>query len=340
MAGRQGWGEGADRLVELFGGGPPPRIPVRGIVFGAALVAGVLLAVSAVYSVQPHEAAVVLRFGAYHATYGPGLHFRIPVVDRVYKVPVQQQLKEEFGFRTVRAGVRTQYSRRDYSEEALMLTGDLNVADVEWIVQYRIQDPRSFLFHVREPVQTLRDLNEAVVRQIVGDHSVDEVLTVGREAIAAEAKQKLQDLCDRYELGLHIEQLVLQDVNPPDPVKPSFNEVNQALQEKERLINEAWAEYNRVVPRARGEAAQQIEMAEGYALERVNNARGDAARFLALYGEYRKAPEVTRRRIYLETAREVLAKVGLKIVADEDLTGLLPLLHLDSDGPAARGEKK
>jgi len=317
------------------GGAQPPQLPdIPGRVISAALI-GVLLAVAAltsVYSVQPQEVAVVLRFGAYHDTRGPGLHAKIPLADRVIKVPVQHQLKQEFGFRTLRAGVRTQYAKRAYSEESLMLTGDLNVADVEWVFQYRIQDPRKYLFKVRDPTTTFRDLNEAVMSQIIGDHSVDETLTIGREEIASEAKTRLQELCDLYEIGIKVEQMVLQDVNPPEKVKPSFNEVNQAIQERERLINNAWSEYNKVVPRARGEAEQQIRTAEGYALERVNNAKGEAARFIALYQEYRKAPEVTRRRIYLETVKSVLAGVGEKVVADERMQNLLPLLNLGRGG--------
>ena len=189
-----------------------------------------------------------------------------------------------------------------------MLTGDLNVAVVEWIVQYRIKDPRQFLFHVRDVPETFRDMSEAAMRQVVGDHSVDEVLTIGREAIALQAKEELQRLCDLYGIGIEIQQLVLQDVNPPDPVKPAFNEVNQAIQEKERAINEAWADYNKAVPRAKGEAEQAVRAAEGYALERVNNAQGDAQRFEALYEEYRKAPAVTRKRIYLETMAAAAAR--------------------------------
>lgn len=216
-----------------------------------------------------------------------------------------------------------------------MLTGDLNVADVEWVVQYRIGDPYLYLFKVknlddrrREGGDTFRDMSEAVMRQIVGDHSVDEVLTIGRAKVAADAKQMLQELCDLYETGIRVEQVVLQDVNPPKPVQASFNEVNEATQQRERLINEAWAEYNRAVPRARGEAEQQIRQAEGYKLERVNNAQGDANRFLALYEEYRKAPAVTRKRLYLETVERLMPTIGDKVVVDGELENLLPLLSL------------
>jgi membrane protease subunit HflK len=214
-----------------------------------------------------------------------------------------------------------------------MLTGDLNVAVVEWIVQFRIKDARAFLFNVRDVPTTFRYMSEAAMRQAVGDHSVDEVITIGREEIALEAKKALQDLCDRYEIGIEVQQLVLQDVNPPDPVKPAFNEVNQAIQEKERAINEAWADYNKEVPKAKGEAEQAVRAAEGYALERVNNAEGDAKRFDAVYEEYRKAPAVTKKRIYLETLRELMPKLRKKVVVDEKARGLLPLLQLS--GPQA-----
>jgi membrane protease subunit HflK len=170
---------------------------------------------------------------------------------------------------------------------------------------------------------------EAAMRQVVGDHSVDEVLTIGRESIALQAKDELQRLCDRYGIGIEIQQLVLQNVNPPDPVKPAFNEVNQAIQEKERAINEAWADYNKAVPRAKGESEQAVRSAEGYALERVNNAEGDAKRFEALYEEYRKAPAVTRKRIYLETLAQVLPRIEKKVVLDDKAKGILPLLQLE-----------
>jgi membrane protease subunit HflK len=239
----------------------------------------------------------------------------------------------EFGFRTVSGGARSQFAALtpEIAAESIMLTGDLNVAVVEWIVQYRIKDPSKYLFKVRSVERTLRDMSEAAMRQVVGDHSVDEVITIGRESISHDAMELLQKLCDLYDNGIEIQQLLLQDVNPPDPVKPAFNEVNQAIQEKERAINEAWAEYNKAVPRAKGEAEQAVRAAEGYALERVNRAEGDAKRFDALYDEYRKAPAVTRKRIYLEGMRAVLPKLGRKLVLDEKARGVLPLLQLDGD---------
>ena len=308
-----------------------PRLP-RG---AAAALAAVLLAVAAgfmsLYQVQPEEVGVVLRFGEYVRTTEPGLRARIPLVEDVLKVPVQRQLKQEFGFRTVDAGIRTLYADTDrrLADESVMLTGDLNVAVVEWIVQYRVADPYLFLFKVRNLDGTFRAMNEAVMREVVGDRTVTEVLTVGRQEIESRVEARLQDMANQYEMGITIDQVVLQDVNPPDPVKPSWDEVNQAQQQRDRMINEARAEYNRVVPRARGEAQQTVLQAEGYSLDRVNRAEGDAVRFAAVHEEYQRAPEVTRRRLYLETMQRVLPRVGRKLYVDEDATGVLPLLSLD-----------
>jgi len=331
------------------GNGPfdfdPPRMPqmpqfnlpnvTPGAIRALLLLAlGVVLFWGSFYQVEPEEVGVIRRFGALARTTDPGLHLKWPFMERVDKVPVQRQLKQEFGFRTLQAGVRTEYSEAgEYLEESLMLTGDLNVAVVEWIVQFKIQEPRAFLFGVRDVIDTFRDMSEATMRQVVGDHSVDEVLTIGRASIAAQAKDLLQELCNVYGTGISVEQLVLQDVNPPDPVKPSFNEVNQAIQEKEQLINRAWAEYNQEIPRARGVGQQTIQAAEGYAAERVNRSQGEATRFEAIYAEYRKAPRVTRNRMYLETMNEVLPRLGKKVILDEEQTGFLPLLNLTQEVP-------
>ncbi len=311
----------------------PPNINGRAIVIGLAVILGLAMLWSTVYQIEPEENGIVLRFGAYVAPpKGPGLHFKIPFVDHVETVPVERQLKQEFGFRTLEAGVRTQYSEAGLLEESLMLTGDLNVAVVEWIVQYRISDPFDYLFKVREVEDTFRDMNEAVMREVVGDRTVTEVLTIGRQEIEVNAQVLLQALADQYETGIRIEQVVLQDVNPPDPVKPSWDAVNQAQQQKDRLINEAQADYNSVIPRASGEAQQTILQAEGYALNRVNRSEGDAARFTALYEEYRRAPNVTRQRMYLETMARMLPQVRNKIILDEQAQGVLPLLSI---GPAS-----
>lgn len=281
------------------------------------------------YQVEPEQIGLVTRLGKYLYATNPGPHFKWPFgVDSVTKVPVQRQLKEEFGFRTTRpGGQQSEYEEpEDAKRESRMLTGDLNVADVEWIVQYKIKDPYKFVFRVHNVRGTLRDLSEAVMRKVVGDHSVTEVLTVGREAIQLESKDQLNKLCNHYEMGIEILQLVLQDVNPPDAVRESFNEVNQAIQERERAINQAWANYNSVIPEAQGKAEQEIQGAEGYATERVNNAQGDVQRFLSLQTEYKKAPAITRSRLYLETITKVMPNARRRIFIDDNVKGVLPLL--------------
>lgn len=280
------------------------------------------------YQIRPEEVGVITRFGKYVRKEESGLHAKFPIIERLYKVAVERQQKEEFGFRTTITGIKSEYTKTGTVDESLMLTGDLNLADVEWVVQYRIDDPYMFLFKVREPVATMRDISEACMRQIVGDRTVNEVLTVGRTEISVKVQEEIQRLCTEYLLGIKIEQIILQDVNPPDPVKDAFNAVNQAQQEKETLINQARSEYNKIIPKARGQAEETIQKAEGYAAERVNNALGEAARFNAFYKEYVKAPEVTKRRIYLETLSNVLPKLGHKIITDEAGNNVLPLLQM------------
>jgi len=310
-----------------------PKISSSVIKLVVAAVILIILLVGSVYTISPEEVGVILRFGKYVRTTEPGLHLKLPLgIESLTKVPVQRQLKQEFGYRTVKPGVRSEYRvTPEALEEAVMLTGDLNVLDVEWIVQYKIRDPYKYLFKMRNAMETFRDMNEAMVRKVVGDNSVDEVLTTGRSRIAHESRERLQRLCDAYEIGIEVNQLIFQDINPPDPVKPSFNEVNQSLQEKERKINEAWSEYNQEIPKAQGEAEQTIRGAEGYAMERVNNAQGDASRFSAVYREYAKAPTVTRRRLYLEMITEILPRLTKKIILDENQKNLMPLLNLGEE---------
>lgn len=307
----------------------PPRM--LGRLIGRAVLAVLVLIVllSMWFTVDPEEAGLVLRFGRFTRLVRSGLHMKFPYpIEAVVKVPVERQLKEEFGFRTEGLDGRTTYSPTDFAEESLMLTGDLNVAVVEWTAQYRVNDPYKYLFKVRNVRKTFRDMNETVMREVVGDRSVNEVLTVGRVEVATQVERRLQALCDQYENGIKLEQIVLQDVNPPDAVKPSFNEVNQAQQEREKLINQARAEYNQVIPRARGQALQTVEQAQGFAANRVNRARGDAELFIQVHAAYQRAPEVTRRRMYLETMGEIYPKVKRKIVLDQNLRSVLPLLPL------------
>ncbi|HSR69336.1 MAG TPA: FtsH protease activity modulator HflK [Acidobacteriota bacterium] len=305
-----------------------PKIPTKMIGLGILAIVLLLLAFSSFYQVEPEQEGVVLRFGEFNRTTPPGLHFKIPLVEEVYLVPVQRQLKEEFGFRTVEADVRSRY--RAVDDESLMLTGDLNVAVVEWIVQYRVADSYKYLFKVRGLTDTFRAMNEAVMRSVVGDRTVTEVLTVGRQEIELAVKERLQELCDQYETGIIMDQVVLQDVNPPDPVKPSWDQVNQAQQQRDRLINQAQTEFNQVIPRASGEAQQVILQAQGYAIDRVNRAQGDAQRFKDLVAEYRRAPQVTRQRMYLETIERVLPLYGGKLLIDSEADGVLPLLPIDT----------
>jgi modulator of FtsH protease HflK len=290
----------------------------------------VIVVLSGFYVVQAENVGVILRFGKYTKTTDPGLHIKIPVIDKVYQVAVERQLKEEFGFRTLKAGVTSQYSRGNFDSESVMLTGDLNVVVVEWIIQFRVEDPYKYLFKVRNSQQTLRDMSEASMREVVGDRTLNEVLTVGRQEISQTVETNLQELCEQYETGIRIKQVVLQNVDPPDAVKASFNEVNQAQQDKEKLINQARSEYNKIIPKAKGEALQTIQKAEGYASERVNGAKGDVVRFVAVLEEYEKAPEITRQRIYLETMSKVLPVMEKKFIIDETGSGVLPLLNLDN----------
>lgn len=306
------------------------RLGIIGAVIGALIV--VLGLSTMIFTVKAEYQGIVLRFGRYSRTVNPGLQFKLPFgVDRVYHVPVKRQLKQEFGFSTPGATNPRQSSRGSTQEsERSMVTGDLNAATVEWIIQFRIEDPMAYLFNFRDPDETLRDVSEAVMREVVGDRTVDEVITIGRQEIEAEALVKLREMVAEYHLGVGIDQLQLKNVNPPPPVQPSFNEVNQAQQEREKAINVAKGDYNRFIPRARGQAEERISAAEGYAIKRINEAEGDTARFNALLAEYVKAPKVTRQRLYLETMSDVLPTLTRKIVIDEEASRLLPLLQLNT----------
>ncbi|AKP50639.1 FtsH protease activity modulator HflK [Cyclobacterium amurskyense] len=291
----------------------------------------IVMVFSAVKTVGPEEEGVIIQLGEYNRTVSPGLSFIIPFVETMYKIPVQRQLKQEFGFRSTSTSTsgQSQYAKSGYVDESMMLTGDLNLTDVEWVVQYRIVDSYKYLFKVRNAEKTLNDMSESAMRKVVGDRTVNEVLTVGRQEIATSVELLLQEMCDEYENGIRVDQVVLQDVNPPEPVKPSFNAVNEAQQERETLINQAEADYNRIIPRARGEAEETIQLAEAYALNRVNGARGEAERFTSIFEAYIKSPEVTKQRIYLETLEKVLPKIGNKIITDERGSNVLPLLNIN-----------
>jgi membrane protease subunit HflK len=318
-----------DRLKQLL-----PSGGLSGLIIIVVLTVGGLLAWTAYYTVPSDSVAVVQRFGKYLKNVPAGLHFKLPFgIDVATIVPVKRQLKQEFGFTTPGARDPDQYARdgkQETKRETEMVTGDLNAALVEWVVQYRISDPVKFLFEVREPRETLRYVSESVMREVVGDRTVDEVITIGRQEIESEALAKMQALSTKYVMGISIDQVQLKNINPPQPVQESFNEVNQAQQEKEKLINEARRDYNKVIPLAEGEKDQRIREADGYRLKRINEAEGDVARFSALLAEYTKAPEVTRRRIYIETLENVLPSLRYKIIIDEQTRGLLPVMNLDS----------
>ena len=332
------------------GGGTPPRVDevfekIKGAKFkmpGGAPIVVILLLVfflgsSCFYTVGVDEVGVVQRFGKYVRTTQPGLNFKMPRgLEKVTKVKVRFVFKEEFGFRTLQAGVKTTYAAGGaYEDESLMLSGDLNVAVVPWIVQYRINDPYKYLFKVHNVRTTLRDLSESTMRLVVGDRSINEVISK-REEIAAAAEALLQKELDEAETGIKVSTIEMKKTNVPQPVQPSFNEVNQAGQEKEKVIYQAREAYNKVIPAAKGQADKTVRSAEGYALDRVNRAKGDVARFSALYEEYAKAPEVTRRRLYLEALQDVFPKLGTKFILDSDQKNLLPLLNL---GKGIGGDK-
>ncbi len=305
-----------------------PRPPFRLIGIIAVAVALLVLFWSSYYTVEAESEGVVLRFGKFLKTVEPGLHFKLPLgIDKVTVLPTRRQLKLEFGFFTPNYTNPDQVGAAQ-AEEKSMVTGDLNAALVEWVVQYRIDDPKQYLFDVRNPGQTLRDLSEAAMREIIGDRTVDEVITIGRQDIEVSALSRMQELAQRYKLGVRVDQVQLKNVNPPAEVQASFNEVNRAQQDRENAINIANGDYNDAVPKAKGQADQAIRAAEGYQFKRVNEAQGDIASFNAILEQYIKAPEITRTRLYLETMGDVLPQMGQKIIIDDSMRQLLPILPL------------
>jgi membrane protease subunit HflK len=309
--------------------------PIR-LCLGVVALIGIILTFFSLLlgfrSVPTNSVGVKLRFGAFSGIDGPGLTYVIPHVDEMVIVPTQRLLKLEFGFST--AGATNPYQHdREAEDTETMITGDLNTALVPWVVQYRITDPKMYLFGVREPEQTLRDLSESVMREVIGDRTVDEVLTIGRHDIETAALKRLAELCSDYSLGLQIQQVQLATVRPPAVVQAAFNEVNQAQQEKQTAINQAWAVYNDAVPNAGGQAKERQKQAEAYAFRRINQAKGDAEKFTLLLAEYRKAPEVTRRRIYLEQMQAILPALQKKVIVDDSLKNIFQTLPLT--GPEA-----
>lgn len=327
------------RIIDLFYGdsaSPKRHFSLRSLLWIPLCVFVLIGIFSSFYTVNTESVAVVTRFGRYHNTLPPGLHFKLPYsIDHVTIVPTLRQLKLEFGFAT--RGATNEFQGGQQPElERNMVTGDLNAAEVEWVVQYGISEPAKYLFHVHEPEATLRDISESCMNEVIGDRAVDEVLTYGRSEIESDCLKKLQTTMEQFNMGIRVEQIQLKNVHPPRAVQNSFDEVNRAQQEREERINIANGEYNKVIPKAKGLAEQMISSAEGYALQRTNEAQGDVARFRELLVQYEKAPEVTKQRLYLETMNHVLPRMGQKIVIDADAQQLLPLLNL----PATPNNKR
>lgn len=325
----------------------PPTSPFANIgkILAVVLIIIVLQGVySSFFKITPGEVGVVLRFGEYSRTVPSGLHFKIPYIDKLYKVDVESIRKEEFGFRN-RSSAQTSFDKNTYNTESLMLTADKNVINVAWIVQYRVADPYAFLFVVSDIAQAIRDNSESVTRRIVGNMDFDYVLS-NRDLLAASVKTELQEqlnkLFPKGISGISIGTVQFQDINPPDPVKPAFNEVNEADQDMERLVNEAQETYNRVIPKAFGDAKKMIEEAYGYQAQRINDAQGETQRFNDILAEYKNAPDVTRKRMYLETMKKILPTVESVYVIDQDQQSPLPLLNITSANglPAATQPKQ
>jgi membrane protease subunit HflK len=305
-----------------------PKINTQKIwqMFGLVFAAIVIL--SSFYTVDANENGVVTRLGKYLTTTMPGLHFKVPIIDSVEKVKVDYQYKLEFGFKTVRPGVKTKYSSRNFDHESWMLTGDLKIAEVHWVVQYKIRDAADYLFKVKNVENTIRDVSESTMRLMIGDRSFNEVLQSERRAVADEATIHMQKILDEYNAGISVQMVQLQGVVPPTPVADSFNEVNRAKQEQETSINEAKQEYNKKIYNVEGEAEKIVNEAKGYAIDRVNTAKGDVALFEKVLKEYKKAPQITKDRIYLETMEEVLSKIPNKVLVSSELENFLPMLNI------------
>ncbi|RJX36185.1 MAG: FtsH protease activity modulator HflK [Desulfarculus sp.] len=328
------------KVLQEFKQRMPSFKQAKGLWVVVLIIAAIALGSTSYYTVGPEETGIVLRFGRLVRETGPGLHFKLPLgVEQALTVKTGRVFKEEFGFRGIAPGVRSRFTEKGYGDESLMLSGDLNVIEVKWIVQYKIKEPKLWLFAVRDPVAAIRDLSESVMRQIVGNSLSDQVLTLQRTEIAIQAQKKLQEILSAYKTGVQIITVKLQDVNPPLPVQPAFNEVNEARQQQERMINEAQEAYNREIPKALGEASRVVTEAEGYATEKINRAQGQAKRFLDVLKSYLSAQEVTKRRLYLEAMERILKNSQRVYVVDENVKGLLPHLSLRPTPPAAAGKE-
>lgn len=308
------------------GGRVKPNVVIGILVFIFVFI----ILLTSVFSVDQKEQGVVLRFGRFNRLVEPGLHMKLPFgIERKFKVPTQMVLKEEFGFRTEKAGVTTVYSELDYPNESIMLTGDLNIVDVEWIIQYRIADPVDWLFKVDNQRKTIRDISQSVINLLVGDRAILDVIGAERASIELQSQDMMNELFDKYELGIRVTAVKLQNIVPPvGAVQEAFEDVNKAIQDRSRLINEGKQAYNETIPRAKGEAEQRIQQAQGYAIQRVNRAEGDVARFQKVLEEYNRNPEVTRTRLYFEMFEDVFADAADTTLIDRNLDNFLPLKSL------------
>ncbi len=316
----------------IITGNKPKKFKVTpGLVFGIVIAALALMVISTgFFVVDATEQAVITRFGKYNRTVGSGMQFKIPFgVERDYKVPVKVIQTEQFGFQTIKAGAVNQY-KNGITKESTMLTGDLNIVDVEWIIQYRIVDPAAWLFNVKERKQTIRDISQSVVNTLVGDRAILDVMGSERTAIETSALDTMNDNFRALGLGINVIGVKLQNIVPPTGVQDAFEDVNKASQDMERYINEGKEAYNREIPLAKGRADQELQVAEGYAVERVNKAKGDVARFTSVYQEYKKAPAITRERLYLETMKEVFTSNDTTLI-DSNLDNMLPIKNLKGD---------
>ena len=296
------------------------------IVLALAVVAGF----SSVYVVDETENAVITRFGKYQQTVGSGLHVKLPFgIDKNYNVDIKTLRAEQFGFKTVKAGRNNEY-KNNISEESEMLTGDLNIVDVEWVIQYKVVDPRQWLFNVYEREQTIRDISRSVINTLVGDRAIFDVISADRSTIQNLAQEQMNENFKALGLGINVTTVQFQNVVPPVEVQAAFEDVNKASQDMKRLINEGKEEYNKEIPKAQGEADRQIQVAEGYASERVNMAKGDVARFNAVYEEYKRAPKATKERIYLETMAEIFGSETKPELIDSELENLVPVKNLNN----------
>jgi membrane protease subunit HflK len=307
-----------------------PPVNRKFILTGILVVLLLITILTSFYQIETYEVGVIKRFGKFVTISTPGLHWKLPLgIETLNKVVTEQVFKEEFGFQTTQSGIQSEFAASKNPEESRILTGDLNIAVVEWVIHYKKTDPVKYLFNIRDVNTTIRDVSETVMRRVVGDGSIDEVITRNRQEISESVKQEMQKILDRYDSGIRILNVELTDVNPPDAVRPSFNAVNTARQEMQKMENEAWENYNKIIPKARGTAEKTIQQAQGYKLNRLNRARGDAEKFLAVWKEYSQAKDITRRRLYLETLQEVLPKIEKKFVVDSEQKGWLPLLRVE-----------